>query len=318
MQRYIARRLLMLLPVLLGVSILIFLIMRVIPGDPAIMILAGGGQGGFTEEELQDLRHKLGTDRPLHEQYLSWVLGLLRLDVGNSLVTARPVLADIAQRIPVTAEFAILTVIISLTISLPIGVLSAARQDTWVDYIFRVVSVAGLSMPIFWTGTLVILFLVLMFRWMPPVIFAGLLVDPFENLSQMIWPCMVMGYYFSAVVSRMTRSCMLEVLRQDYIRTARAKGLVEQLVLIRHALKNAILPVVTIVGVQFGILMGGSVLMETIFVLPGMGSHLVESIILRDYPVVQTIILLIAAMFVLINLAIDVFYAWLDPRIRYA
>ncbi|MBI2908905.1 MAG: ABC transporter permease [Chloroflexi bacterium] len=318
MQRYIARRLLMLVPVLLGVSILIFLIMRVIPGDPAIMILAGGGQGAFTEEDLQAMRHKLGTDRPLQEQYLDWVFGLARLNVGNSLVTARPVLGDIGQRVPVTVEFSLLTVFISLLISIPIGVVSAARQDTWVDYIFRVVSVAGLSMPIFWTGTLVILFLVLSFGWMPPVVYSSILDDPLDNLSQVIWPALVMGYYFSAIVSRMTRSCMLEVLRQDYIRTARAKGLREILVLSRHALKNAVLPVITIVGVQFGTLMGGSVLMETIFVLPGMGSHLVESIILRDYPVVQTIILLIAAIFVLINLAIDIFYAWLDPRIHYA
>lgn len=317
MQRYIARRLLMVVPVLVGVSILIFLIMRVIPGDPAIMILAGGGGGGITEEDLAALRHKLGTDRPYHEQYFGWIFGLLKLNVGNSLVTARPVLGDIAQRIPVTVEFAILTVVISLLISIPIGVLSAARQDTWVDYIFRVVSVAGLSMPIFWTGTLVILFLVLALRWMPPVVYVSILENPLENISQVIWPSLVMGYYFSAIVSRMTRSCMLEVLRQDYIRTARAKGLAEMLVLSRHALKNAVLPVITIVGVQFGTLMGGSVLMETIFVLPGMGSHLVESIVLRDYPVVQSIILLIAAIFVLINLAIDVFYAWLDPRIHY-
>ncbi|MBI2909505.1 MAG: ABC transporter permease [Chloroflexi bacterium] len=308
----------MLLPVLLGVSILIFLIMRVIPGDPAVMILAKGGQGAFTEEDLQAMRQKLGTDRPLLEQYSSWVLGLIRLDVGNSLATDRPVLEDIARRMPVTAEFAVLTLINSLVISVPVGVLSAARQDTWVDYVFRIVSVAGLSMPIFWTGTLLILFLVLTLRWMPPVVYAGIIENPIENLSQVIWPSLVMGYSLSAVVSRMTRSCMLEVLRQDYIRTARSKGLREALVLRRHALKNAILPVITIVGVQFGHLMGGSVLMETVFVLPGMGSHLVESIIQRDYPVVQTIILLIAAIFVLINLVIDILYAWLDPRIHYA
>ncbi|MEK7873550.1 MAG: ABC transporter permease [Chloroflexota bacterium] len=317
MQRYIARRILMLLPVLIGVSLAIFLIMRVLPGDPALVILAAGGQGGFDEQALKDMRVKLGTDRPLHVQYVEWMTGLVKLNVGNSLLTNRPVMADIAARVPPTVELAILSIIISMVIALPIGIISAARQDTWMDYIFRVVSVGGLSMPIFWTGTLVVLFLVLLFRWMPPLTYTSIVLDPTQNLSQFIWPSMVMGYYLSAVVSRMTRSQMLEVLRQDYVRTAWAKGLSEKLVLYRHALKNAILPVITLSGVQFGQLMGGTVLLETIFVLPGMGSHLVSSILVRDYPVVQTIILLIALVFVLLNLLVDIVYAWLDPRIRY-
>lgn len=308
----------MLVPVLLGVSIIIFFIMRVVPGDPALLRLAASGQSEVNETQLANLRREMGTDRPYLQQYGSWVKGLVTLNVGNSLVTGRPVLNDMGRRLLVTGEFAILTILVSLVIAIPAGVLSAARQDSWVDHIFRVVSVAGLSMPGFWTATLLILFLVRMFHWAPPLTYVVPWNDPLTNLKQMIWPCLVTGYFMAALVARMTRSQMLEVLRQDYVRTAWAKGLPQRLVFARHAMKNALLPVVTITGGQLGHLLGaGSVLMETIFALPGTGRLLVTSILTRDYPVVQTIVVLIAAIFVVMNLLVDLLYAWLDPRIRY-
>lgn len=318
MRQYILRRLLMLIPVLVAVSIIIFLLMRVVPGDVATVILMGsGGEGAATEEALRELRHKLGTDRPLYEQYATWVWGLLRLDVGPSFYTRTPVFEEIGDRIPVSVELAFLTGLISLIIALPLGVLSALRQDTWTDYVMRVVTIGGIAMPTFWSGTLIILALVLYFRWLPPIGYVGLLSDPWTNFQQMIWPALALGYYFSAVVSRMTRSCMLEVLRQDYIRTAWAKGLRERIVVLRHAMKNALLPVITITGIQVAYLIGGTVIMESVFVLPGIGKHLVDSIRVRDYPVVQTIVVLFALVVSVANLLVDVVYAWVDPRIRY-
>jgi len=228
-----------------------------------------------------------------------------------------PVAKVIKNRFPLTLELAFLIFFTSLFIAIPIGVLSAIRQDTWVDYVFRVVSIAGLAMPIFWTGILIIFFLVLFFDWMPPLGYASPLEDPLENLQQLIWPALAQGYMLAALLSRMTRSSMLEVLRQDYMRTAWSKGLRERVIVSRHALKNAILPVITLSGVQFGYVLGGVVIMETVFSLPGMGRMLVESIAGRDYPMIQVMILLIAFVFLSVNLIVDLVYGWLDPRIRY-
>ncbi|MFH1486450.1 MAG: ABC transporter permease [Chloroflexota bacterium] len=318
MSKYIARRLLMFVPVLLAVSIIIFGLMRIIPGDVAMMILLGPeGEGKVTKEEHTELRHELGLDRPLYEQYFTWIGGLLRGDAGKSLRYDTSISEEIGQRFPLTLELATLAAIFATLIAIPLGVLSGVRQDSWIDYILRVVSIGGLAMPTFWTGTLLILFLVLSFDWMPPISYRSLWEDPWANLTQLIWPGLALGYFQTAVVSRMTRSCMLEVLRQDYIRTAWSKGLKERVVVLRHALKNAILPVVTLIGVYYAYLLGGAVVMEKVFNLPGMGAWLVDSITYRDYPAVQTTILVFATIILVANLLVDVVCGWLDPRIRY-
>jgi peptide/nickel transport system permease protein len=318
MHKYVARRLLMLIPMLIGVSLVVFVIMRLIPGDIASIILMGPtGESGADPKALAELRHKLGLDRPLPLQYLSWVAGLVRLDAGNSLWSDRPVFMEILERLPLTLELSLLAIVLSLVVALLTGILSAVRQDTWVDYLFRVVSIAGLSIPNFWLGTLIILFLSLVFFWTPPLGYVDLFEDPWTNLQQILWPALALGYNLSAVTSRMTRSAMLEVLRQDYIKTAWAKGLAERTVVLRHALKNALLPVITLSSIQLGTLLGGTVIMETIFTLPGVGRYLVDAIFHRDYPVTQTIVVMTGIVFVCLNLVVDVLYAWLDPRIRY-
>ncbi|MFH1486382.1 MAG: ABC transporter permease, partial [Chloroflexota bacterium] len=239
MRRYIARRVLMFVPSVIGVSLIIFAILRVIPGDVAMVILGAGGEGQITEEALQDLREELGLNRPLHVQYIDWAVGLVRLDAGDSLYTGKPVFEEIARRFPLTLQLAAMTTVLALLIAIPLGVVMALGQDTWVDYVFRVVAIGGIAMPSFWVGTLIILFMVLWFHWMPPLGFAGLFDDPSKNMQQLIWPALALGYYNAAITGRMTRSCMLEVQRQDYIRTAWSKGLRERVVVLRHALKNA-------------------------------------------------------------------------------
>lgn len=318
MRQYIARRLLVFIPVAVVVSLMIFLLMRVIPGDVALIILTGEGGGGqVSQEALADMRHQLGLDQPLYQQYVSWVWGMLHLDAGNSLWTGRPVFDEIAKRLPLSIELAVLSGLVSLAIAIPVGTLSAIRQDTWVDYLFRFVTIGGIAMPTFWTGTIIILVASAVFGWTAPLGYASIIDNPSANLQQLIWPAVALGYYFSAVVSRMTRSCMLEVLRQDYVRTAWAKGLRERVVVARHALKNAMLPVVTIVGLQFGILLGGTVVMERVFTLPGMGNAMIDSIFHRDYPMTQALVVILAMLFMTVNLLVDLAYAWLDPRIRY-
>ena len=318
MRQYLLRRFLLAIPTLFLVSITIFLVLRVIPGDVAMIILSGSeGSSVANPQQMADLRHKLGLDQTLPQQYISWATGILRLDPGRSLKTDRPIADEIAGALPVTLELIIFSTLVSFCIAIPLGVLSAMHQDTELDYIFRVATVGGLAMPVFWTATLVILILTMAFNWMPPLGFVTLFEDPLKNIQQMVWPVLVLGYYQAAVLGRMTRSQMLEVLRQDYVRTARAKGLRDLTLIYAHALKNALLPIVTLSGLQFGVLIGGTMLLEIIFVLPGLGTTLVESILSRDYPIVQTIVLLIAVLQVLVNLAVDITYAWLDPRIRY-
>jgi peptide/nickel transport system permease protein len=317
MQQYIMRRLLMLIPTLMGVSIIVFAIMRVVPGDVARMILSGGDSAA-SEEAVQQLREDMGLNRPLVVQYGDWLWDMVRLNPGKSLFTNDPIIDQIQARFPVTLELALGAVIVALVIAIPVGVLSALYQDTWVDYVFRVVSVAGLSVPTFWLGVLTILVLSTYFNWVPPLGYSYLWDDPGRNLQQMVWPMLILGYWYSAVVSRMTRSTMLEVLREDYVRTARAKGLRGRVVVVRHALRNALLPVITIAALQFGHLLGGSVITESIFALPGIGTYLVDAILHRDIPVTQALIVLSAAVYVILNLLVDLTYAWLDPRIRYS
>lgn len=319
MQTYVIRRLLILVPVLLGISIVVFVIMRLLPGDVAAMILSGpDGESSASPEALQTLRRNLGLDQPLHMQYLNWITGLVRLDAGQSLWSQRPVFQEVGERLPLTIELAVLALAISLTIALPLGILSALKQDTWIDYVFRVVSIGGLALPSFWIGTLTILALSLWFSYTPPLGYVRPTQDLWKNLQQLIWPALVIGYNNAAIVSRMTRSTMLEVLRDDYVRTARAKGLDMRTILVRHAFRNAVLPVMTIAAIQLGHLLGGAVLMETIFTLPGIGRFLIDAIFRRDYPVVQTIIVLMGVLFVSLNLLVDLLYGALDPRIRYS
>ncbi|MFH1485651.1 MAG: ABC transporter permease [Chloroflexota bacterium] len=315
MQQYIARRLIYVLLVLLGVTLVIFLLMRVVPGDIVSLIT---GDASVSDEDVEALRHELGLDKPLYEQYLTWIWGVVRLDLGESLWSERPVVDDVIERFPLTLQLAIMITGFTIILAIPLGIVCAIRQDTWLDYFLRIFSIAGLSLPSFWLGVLVILFLVLWFRWMPPLEYTSILDDPSRNLQQMIWPALTAGYRHVAVVSRMTRSCMLEVLREDYIRTAWSKGLRERTVIYRHAMKNALIPVVTLLGMEFAFVFGAMVVTETVFSLPGFGSLLVDSIFHRDYPAIQATVLIFATVVVLANVAVDIVYGWLDPRIRYS
>lgn len=320
MKRYLFNRLLGLVPILLGISLVVFAIMRMLPGDVAMMILAGGGDeqaANVSQEAVDALRQQLGLNRPLWEQYFGWIGGLLTLDAGTSLWSNRPVSTEILERLPLTLELAFMALMISLVIAIPVGILSALYQDTWLDYLFRTVTITGLAMPGFWIGTLLILFLTVYFSWTPPLGYVGITEDPWTNVQQLIFPALVIGYGNAAVIARMTRSTMLEVLREDYIRTAWAKGLGLRSILSIHALRNAALPVLTLAGIELGHLLSGTVVMETIFTLPGVGRYLVNAIFHRDYPVVQTIILIMGVKFVLLNLLVDILYGVLDPRIRY-
>lgn len=318
MRDYVIKRGLLFIPTLFLVSVLIFSLMRVVPGDYAL-IVAMGGEGQTKDPTIyEQLRHKLRLDRSYLEQYADWVWRMVRYgDMGRSFQTEMPVLDDILASLPITMELAIGASLVSLLIALPTGVVSAIRQDTWADYGARMVAIAGLSAPGFWIGTLLIVFPAFLWGYLPPLGYVSPLQNLGANIQQFIFPSIALGAAFAARVMRMTRSQMLEVLRQDYIRTAWAKGLRERAVLIRHALKNAMIPVITIVGVDFGYLLGRTVIIEAVFVLPGLGSSTLKAIHLRDYPQIQGNILVIATLIIIINLVVDVTYAWFDPRIRY-
>ena len=317
MGTYLAKRLLLIVPTLLGVASLVFVIMRVIPGDVALLILGGDQAGNIDQAQLTAMHRQLGLDQPWLVQYGTWLWGLLRFDFGTSLWTGQPVLEELLIRLPLSLELAFLATGVSVLIAIPLGMLAAARQDTWVDYVVRVISIGGLAIPSFWVGILVILLLVIYFGWGPPLEFTPPWVDPWANFQQMVWPVLTVGYRYAAVTTRMTRSTVLEVLREDYIRTAWAKGLAERVIVIRHALKNAMLPVITLIGTEFAFLIGGLVVTETVFTLNGVGRFVVDAVAHRDYPVVQALVFVIAFGFVIVNLLIDLTYAWFDPRIRY-
>lgn len=315
--QYIVKRLLLMIPTLVGAALVVFLLMNVVPGDVALLILGGDQGGDINIHELARLRTQLGLDRPLYEQFLSWLWGVVRLDFGTSLWTRAPVWEELMIRLPLTLQIALFATVISTIIAVPLGTLAAVRQDTWIDYVVRVFSIGGLAVPAFWTGILLILFLVVYFEWSPPLVFVPLWEDPWENFKQLVWPIVTVGYRNAAVATRLTRSAVLEVMREDYIRTAWAKGLEERMVVAKHTLKNAMLPVVTIIGAEFAFLLGGLVVTETVFTLNGLGSFIVDAILHRDIPVIQTLILLTAFAIVFVNLIVDLLYAWLDPRISY-
>jgi len=319
MFRYVTRRLVFLVPTVLFVSVIIFVLMNILPGDVAQMILIGPqGEGAAKAEDVAKIKSQLGLDRPLAVQYADWMLGVITLDVGRSLWSNEPVFEELAKRFPLSLELALMSTTIALLIAIPSGVIAAVNRGTWMDYSSRVFSIVGLAMPNFWVGTLIILLLVYQFGWTPPLGYVGPMEDPWKNFQQLIWPALALGYGQAAIISRMMRSSLLEVLREDYVRTARAKGLGFSAVIIRHGIRNALLPVVTLVSIQFGYILGGTVVMESVFSLPGVGRYLVDAIAHRDFPVVQTLVLLFAMIFVLINLITDIAYTKLDPRIRLA
>ena len=314
MQRYLLRRLVLAIPVLVGVTLLAAGLIRLVPGDAVLVKLEEAGH----VTDLSAARHALGLDRSFPEQYLTWVAGVLRGDLGLSFITERPVLPSVLRSLPVTVELAVLALVVAAFIGMPIGVISAVRRDRWPDHLGRLVSVAGLSMPSFWIGTLVLLYFSLWFHWIPPIVYVPLLEDPLKNIQQFAVPAIALGAHFSAVAMRMTRSALLDVLGQDYVRTAYAKGLRERAVLVRHALKNALIPVVTVLGVQFSHLLGGTVLIETIFSMPGLGRLTLDAIVQRDYPQLQGDVLAVGVMVIAVTLAVDLTYGWLNPRIRHA
>ena len=314
---YIFQRLLLFLPTLMLASFLAFGIMRILPGDPAIAML-GGADGNFTQEDLEAVREKLGTNRPLVVQYGDWVGGMFRGDFSDSFFFRVPVSQLMKDRFPTSVELAMMALLISNVVAIPLGVLSALKPDSLVDRMATVFTIAGVALPTFWVGILMLFVLGNYFAWAPALNYAGFFENPGRNLSQLIFPAMALGYFNTAFVARLTRSSMLDVMREDYIRTARSKGLSELLVVGRHALKNAFLPIITVVGFQLARLFGGAVVIEKIFNVPGVGTLLVDSVLIRDYPVVQAVILLIALVVLLLNLVVDMLYAWLNPRIRYA
>lgn len=316
MLRYIAKRILLVIPTLVGVAALIFLLMRVVPGD--IVELKYAGEGAFVPKETIALeRARLGLDQPLWRQFAEWMGGLARLDFGVSMWTGDRITHEIAIRLTLSLQLAIMATMVAVALALPLGTLAALKQDTWADYAVRVFSIAGLSMPSFWLGIVMILILLSVFRWLPPVTFTPLWQNPWENLAQLIWPALATGYRYSAVATRMTRSAVLEVLREDYVRTARAKGLWERLVLVRHALPNALLPVMTVIGLEFAFLIGGLVVTEQVFNLNGLGKLFVESISHRDYTMTQALVLVVSVSFIGVNFVLDILNAALDPRIRH-
>ena len=316
---YVLKRVSLFFPTLLLVAIAIFVILRVIPGDPALVQLAGEtGRGRYTQEDLLALRHELGTDRNIVVQFGDWIWDMSRGDLGKSLKTKKPVWEEVKQKFPATLEMILLAFLMSFFLALPLGIISAVRQDTWLDYTSRIFAITGTALPNFWVGVLVIYFLVRIFNWVPPLGYAQIWEDPGKNLSQMIFPALVLGYFNLAFLARVTRSAMLDVLREDYIRTAHAKGLREVIVIYRHALKNALLPILTISGWQLGTLIGGTVVLERIFLVPGVGTILITGISNRDFPLIQATVFLVALGVLVLNLIIDIVYSWLDPRIRYA
>jgi peptide/nickel transport system permease protein len=315
MARYLVVRLYSMALTLLGLTVLVFLMLHLIPGTVVEQMI--GADAMVSQQMVDQLKRFFGLDQPWYVQYGRWLGQLLRGDLGTSWRTGKPVLSLILERLPVTIELTVFASAFSLILGVAAGVLSAARRDRPIDHATRVGTLLGLSVPVFWQGTMLILFFSLYLRWMPPVVWVDLLADPRRNLTIMVLPALCLGTAAAANVARTTRSCMLDVLGSDYVRTALAKGLAGRAVVLKHALKNAMIPVVTVAGLQLGILLGGTVVVEEVFTLPGVGRLVLWSIYQRDYPVTQSTILFVAALFMALNLAVDLLYGYLEPRIRY-
>ncbi len=322
MYQYIVKRILLMIPTLLGAAVLVFFLLRLIPGDICELRMAGTG-GYFDKEALDICRAEIGIDQPLFMQFINFIWGFIQFDLGTSMWTNRPIGEEIALRFELSLQVAIMATLTATLIAIPLGTVSAIKQNTWIDYAVRIFSIAGIAMPSFWLGILIILGLLVSTQafwgtpWMPPIQYVPLWVDPWQNLSMLIWPTVATGYRYSAVATRMTRSALLEVLREDYVRTARAKGLREKLIINRHALRNALLPVVTVIGIEFAFLMGGLVVTEQVFNLNGLGKLFVEAVTNHDYTLTQALVMVVVTVFVVTNFVVDILYAWLDPRIRY-
>ena len=303
------------LPTLIGVAVITFVVMRLVPGDIVALRYAGSS---VPQDIIDKERALLGLDKPMLAQFLDWMGSLARLDFGQSLWTGNPIIDEIWVRLPLTLELAVVASAFAVVIAIPLGIVAAVKQDTWIDYAIRIVSVGGLAMPSFWIGIMLVLGTITIFGWAPPLTYTPFFEDPIANLSQLVLPAISVGYRYSAVSMRMTRSTLLDVLREDYVRTARAKGLRDTIVVVRHALRNALLPVITVVSLEFAFLIGGLVVTEQVFNLNGIGKLLVDAVAHRDYPLIQALVLLLSAVFVLVNFAVDMLYVVLDPRIRYS
>jgi peptide/nickel transport system permease protein len=314
--RYTINRVLLAIPTLLGVAILVFLMLRIVPGDIVEVKLRGDG-GAVSQETIEMERQKLGLDKPLVIQFKDWMVGVATLDLGNSMWTERPVMEEISLRLELSLQVAIMATIFAVLIAIPLGTMAALFRDTWIDYLMRIATIGGISIPAFWFGMLIMSGLLAGFNWLPPITFTPIYVDPIANLTQLIWPALAVGYRYCAVTARMIRSSLLEVLNEDYIRTARAKGVYERLVISRHALRNALLPAITVIGLEFTFLIGGLVVTEQVFNLNGIGMLFVQSVSRNDFTLIQGMVMLIAAFYVFINLLVDLLYAVFDPRIRY-
>ena len=323
MYKYIVKRILLMIPTLIGAAVLVFFLLRLIPGDICELRLAGTGLYA-DPAEIELCRNNLGLNDHILVQFADFVMGFLIFDLGDSMWTGKPITFEIGLRFQLSLQVAFMATFVAVIISIPLGVISAVKQDTWIDYVVRSFSILGIAIPSFWLGIMIILGLLIFTQhwlgepWMPPIEYVSPLEDLGGNLAQLIWPAVATGYRYSAVATRMTRSALLEVLREDYIRTARAKGLLEKIIINRHALKNSLLPVVTVIGIEFAFLMGGLVVTEQVFNLNGLGKLFVESVLNNDYSLTQALVMIVVAVFVFTNLVVDLFYAWLDPRIRYS
>ncbi len=319
MKKYILRRVLLFVPTMLGVALVIFILLRILPGDVAVQILAGpNGEAEYTLEDVENLRERLGLNDPLYIQFVNWIWDFARGDLGHSYATNRPVWGELKRQFPITLQLAILTAIVVTVIAIPIGIIAAVRQDGWLDFILRTFAIVGLAMPSFFVGLLVILGLSVYVGWLPPVGFSNLWDDPITSIQQLLLPAVALGFSSNGLLLRITRTQLLEVLREDYVRTARAKGLAERVVIMKHAVRNALLPVVTVGGTQIGFLFSGTIVIETLFNLPGLGRGLINALNTGDLPVIQIYVMYFALVALVANLIVDLTYAWLDPRIRYA
>jgi peptide/nickel transport system permease protein len=313
LRRYFLKRLLVAVPSLLIASVIVFSLVRFIPGDVVTLMM----EENQYAQDLEEMRRKLGLDRPIHLQYLEWLGRALRGDLGQSLYTGRPVLRELATRLPVSLELGAIALLVAIVMGVPIGIVSAVRQDTAHDYVARSTAILALSVPGFWLGTLVVVLPAIYFGWSPSIQYVRFDTNPWGHVVQFFVPGILLGVASAATVMRLTRTQLLEVLRQDYVRTAWAKGLAERRVVLKHCLKNALIPVVTVLGIQVAQILSGTVIFESIFGLPGMGRFLFDAISERDYPVIQAINLAVVTTVVMVNLMVDMTYAWLDPRIRY-
>jgi peptide/nickel transport system permease protein len=305
MHNYLIKRLLSTIPVLVGISLLLFFMLRMLPGDPA-QVLAGQMA---TPQEIENIRHQLGLDRPVYEQYVIYLSHLVRLDLGRSARTQNPVIDEIWARLPNTLLLAVVAIALACLFGIPAGIISAVRPYSWIDYLVTLSALFGISMPVFWLGLMLVVLFAIILHWLP----AG----GTGSWQHVILPSITLAAFVVAFIARMTRSTMLETLTQDFTTTARSKGLTETVVVVKHALKNALIPIITVVGLQFGFLLGGAVLTETVFAWPGLGRLLYDSISARDYPVIQGTILIFGLLYILVNLMVDLIYAFVDPRIRY-